>query len=119
MPIYTYRQPETGEEKDILQKMNDKHTYSEGGIQWERVFYAPQACIDANIDPFSKRAFIDKTNKPGTIGDLWDRNKELSMKRAAQNGGEDPIRTKKLKEYNAARKGKKHQSQLGSKTIEF
>jgi hypothetical protein len=119
MPQYTYRNPDTGEEKDIFQGMNDKHTYSEGGIQWERVFYAPQASIDANIDPFSKRAFIDKTNKPGTIGDLWDRNKELSMKRAAKNGGEDPIRTKKLKEYNAERRGRKHQSQKESKTIEF
>ena len=41
------------------------------------------------------------------MGDLWDRSKELSDKRAHENGGVDPIRANYEKDYSSKRKGKK------------
>ena len=35
---------------------------------------------------------------------------ELSRKRAAQNGGEDPVRRKYFDDWSKKRKGKKHPS---------
>jgi hypothetical protein len=44
--------------------MNDEKIYiDENGTKWNREFTVPQASIDVNIDPFSKKAFMDKTNK--------------------------------------------------------
>ena len=58
MPLYTYQHPETEECIDIVQSMSEDHIYvDKTGLKWKRVFYAPQASIDANIDPFSKKDF--------------------------------------------------------------
>lgn len=110
MPIYTFKNPETQEQIEVVQKMKEEHTYvDENGLQWERVWSIPQASIDTNINPWDKNAFREKTrgDKKGTMGDLWDRSKELSDKRAEQNGGVDPVRTNYEKNYSRERKGKK------------
>lgn len=110
MPIYIYRNKKTGETKEVIQRMTEEHSYSENGIQWERVFEIPQTAIStfASLDPFSSRAFIDKTNQgAGTLGGLWDASKELSEKRK-KIMGKDPIKEKEVAAYEKKCHGKKH-----------
>lgn len=113
MPLYTYKNPETGDLIDVLQSMNEKHSYiDENGLEWKRVFQVPNASIDSQIDPHSNTAFIDATkNKKGTYGDLLDKSKELSEKRAKTYGGSDPIKEKFFKDYSAQRNGAIHPEQ--------
>ncbi len=109
--IYLYKNPETGEIKEIVQGMNDVHEYEEDGVEWNRVFTVPQASIDTKIDPFSKNAFIDKTRNNSTMGDMWDRSRELSDRRAQESGeGVDPVKQKYIKDYKKKRGGKDHPS---------
>jgi hypothetical protein len=113
MPIYTYEHPETGERVDIVQTMSEDHSYTdENGLKWNRVFSIPNASTDSQIDPNNPQAFLDATrNKKGSMGDLLDKSKELSEKRADKNGGSDPIKDKFFKEYSDSRKGAKHPEQ--------
>lgn len=113
MPLYRYSHPETEQTIDILQTMLEEHVYvDDKGIKWNRVFFVPQATIDGAIDPFSQSQFLEKTQKPDTLGALWDRSQELSDKRAKVNGGIDPIRQKAEKDYSKKRGGKKFRSKL-------
>jgi|TARA_R110001592_G_scaffold174472_3_gene413316 predicted nucleic acid-binding Zn ribbon protein len=119
MPLYTYRHPDTGEEKDILQMMNDEHIYiDEFGLEWKRVFTVPHASIDTKLDAFDKNGFIEKSGKmQGTVGDMLDYSAELSQERAERSEtGEDPIKRKNFDDYEK-RNGKKHLSDV-KKTIE-
>lgn len=101
MPIYLYEHPETKEVKEIVQGMNEKHVYSEAGVEWKRIFIAPSASIDKEADPFSPQAFKQKTDnmKGLTIGQMWDMSGELSEKRAKRRDGVDPIKQATVKEY--------------------
>ncbi len=104
-----FRHPETGETKDVFMSMNDEHKFTdEAGTEWERVFTVPQATIDTHVDPFSARKFLDKTANKGSVGDLWDRSKELSMKREEKRDGVDPIKKKFFADYTKERKGRMH-----------
>lgn len=118
MPLYAYRHPDTGEEKEILQSMNDEHVHiDEFGVEWKRVFSVPHASIDSNIDPFSQRQFADSTGgKKGTFGDMFDYSKEMSERRAEKAGGVDPVKKKYFEDYSKKTGGKKHIAQ--SKTYE-
>ena len=103
MPNYIFKSPETGEEREVFQAINDEHVYVVAGLKWERVWTCPQLSMDTKIDPFSEKQFLDKTSKPGTIGDMWDRAADLQQERAAGNKGIDPlsgksVETKKKKE---------------------
>jgi predicted nucleic acid-binding Zn ribbon protein len=112
MGFYVYCNPETGEVKEVLQKMNDEHVYEENGVKWSRVFTVPQVGIDTvKINPFSKNDFLKKTEKNGTIGSLLDRSKEMSEKRKDKEGY-DPVQQKYFSEYSAKRKGRKHTEQI-------
>ena len=104
--IYVYEHPLTGEIKEIAQGINEPHEYIEDGIKWHRVFTASAPIIATN--PNSIQDFVEKTNKKSKIGEIWDRAKDLSAKRAKQNGGVDPIKTKYFKDYALKRHGKKH-----------
>jgi|TARA_R110002020_G_scaffold363289_2_gene575595 hypothetical protein len=116
MPIYVYKHPEEEEYREILQGMNDEHSYEEGGVEWQRVFLPPNAAIDSSIDPFSNQQFIDVTaNKKGTYGNILDYSKEQSHKRAEKNGGVDPIREKYFKKYAAERRGQRHPKDIREK----
>ena len=76
MPYYLFSHPKTGEIQEIFFHMNDEKTYIDNnGLKWNREFVVPQASIDTNIDPYSKRAFMDKTNKAGTFGEMMDLSK--------------------------------------------
>jgi len=110
MPLYTYRNPETGEEVDIIQGMNEVHEFTDGnGLKWDRVFYAPNASIDTKTDAFSQQKFVERTAaKKGSYGDLLDYSAEMSAKRAEQAGGIDPVKKQYLEDYSKKRNGAKH-----------
>ena len=119
MPLYTYRNPETGEEVDLLQGMNDVHEFiDDNGLKWDRVFYSPNASIDTKTDAFSQQKFVERTAaKKGSYGDLLDYSAEMSAKRAEQAGGVDPVKKKYLEEYSKKRNRAKHLADK-PKTIE-
>ena len=119
MPIYVYKHPEQEEYIEVLQGMNDEHVYEQDGLAWERVFLAPNASIDSDVDPFNGRQFVDTTAaKKGTMGDMMDYSKELSLKRASKNGGVDPVKQKYYKKYSDERNGTKHPQQIKDKGYE-
>jgi len=119
MPIYVYKHPDEEEYREILQGMNDEHVYEKDGVKWDRVFLAPNASVDSEIDPFNNRHFIDATaNKKGTYGDILDFSKEQSEKRAAQRDGVDPVKQKYFDDYSKERKGAKHPKEIREKGYE-
>jgi hypothetical protein len=103
MPYYLFSNPETKEVQEIFFHMNDEKVYiDENGLKWKREFVVPQASIDTNIDPYSKRAFIDKTNKAGTFGEMMDLSKELSEKRGGKKN--DPVKKQYVQDWKTKRK---------------
>ncbi len=111
MPFYNFQHPESGEIKEIFFHMEDepKEYKDKEGVTWQRLFSIPQLSTEASIDPWDNTAFIDKTAKQkGSMGDLMDQSAELSSKRAAQNGGVDPLKKEYFKKYSEERAGNKH-----------
>ncbi len=110
MPLYTFINPHTEEEIDVVQSMKEPHIYiDENGLEWNRKWMAPNAAIDSEIDPFDKEAFnrkIDNNTGKGTIGDLWDQSRELSDKRK-EKLGYDPIKDKHVESWSKDRRGRK------------
>ena len=119
MPLYCYRNPQTGEEIEIIQGMNEVHEFVDSsGLKWDRVFFAPNASIDTKIDAFSQQKFVERTAaKKGSYGDLLDYSSEMSAIRAEKAGGVDPIKKQYLENYSKQRNGAKHSSEQ-PKTIE-
>lgn len=108
MPIYSYYNPDNESEiVDVVQSMNDEHTFFKDGKKWNRKFYAPMASIDSDIDPNNREEFARRAAKYSTIGDLADKSRELSEKRKAKEGF-DPVEKKFFKDYSASRKGARH-----------
>ena len=119
MPIYVYKHPERKEYKEIIQGMNDKHVYSEDGVEWKRGFLSPNASIDSSVDPFNKQQYIDATyNKKGTVGDMMDLSAELSHKRAEKAGGLDPVKENFYNNYSKERKGAEHPNRVKERGYE-
>ena len=119
MPIYVYKHPDRKEYREVFQGMNDEHIYSEGGVEWKRVFLSPNASIDNSIDPFNKQQYIDATyNKKGTMGDMMDLSSELSAKRAEKAGGRDPVKEKFYDNYAKERGGAEHPNRIKEKGYE-
>ena len=110
MPIYIFENPKTGETKEVVQRISEKHAYTdENGLDWKRVFLPFNVSIDARpIDPFSKKDFLKKTgDKNITMGEMWDASAELSEKRK-QAEGKDKVKEKFFKNYSEQRKGMEH-----------
>ena len=102
MPYYLFSHPETEEIREIFFHMNDEKVYiDENGLKWKREYVVPQASIDANIDPYSSRAFVEKTKKAGTVGELFDLSKEMSEKRGGKKN--DPIKKTHEKQWKKDR----------------
>ena len=102
MPYYLFSHPKTKKVCEIFFHMNDEKVYiDDQGIKWNREFVVPQASIDTNIDPYSKRAFMDKTNKAGTFGEMMDLSKELSEKRGGAKN--DPVKKGYTKDWKKKR----------------
>ena len=91
MPCYLYKNPETDEVIELLQSVNDEHSYTFAGVKWDRVWTLPQISMDTKVNPFSERQFLDKTAKGGSIGDLWDRAAEMKEMREEKTGQADEI----------------------------
>lgn len=109
MPTYQYIHPCTEETIEVVQTMKEDHVYIDGdGIEWKRVFNAPNTAIDSSdIDPFSKKDFMKATAKKGmTAGDMMDLSKRLSQKRE-KSRGLDPVKQKAVTNYEK-KTGKPH-----------
>jgi len=102
MPYYLFSHPETEEIREIFFHMNDEKVYiDENSLKWKREYVVPQASIDANIDPYSSRAFVEKTRKAGNVGELFDLSKEMSEKRGGKKN--DPIKKTHEKQWKKDR----------------
>ena len=118
MPIYLYKNPKTNKTVSVFQSMNEPHSYSENGVQFERVFTIPNAQIDTEFDIDSSSKFVEKTGKmKGTLGEIWDYSQELSDKRAAKYDGVDPMRAKAEEKYSKKRRGMKYKSKVNPSEI--
>jgi hypothetical protein len=109
MPFYLFENEDSGEVKEFFVKISDIKNFSPG-IGWRRVYTVPYVSTDSNIDPYSPKDFIEKTrSKKGTIGDLFDKSRELSEAR----GGEkrDPVVKQFFSDYEKT-KGIKHACQI-------
>ena len=107
MPIYAFKHPQTGEEVEVIQKMQECHVYiDDDGTEWQRVWDTPNASIDSGLDG-SKESFMRYTeNKKGNLGDLWDASRESSEKRAKRYG-QDNVKKKHFKKFKKE-KGIRH-----------
>lgn len=107
MPLYIFSHPKTGKLIEIIQGINDIHEYTDdAGQKWNREFTVPNASIDTEIDPFSAKQFAEKTGKSKiTYGQLLEKSKELSEKRA-QKLGYDPVKKDFIKKEKKRRHGK-------------
>lgn len=113
MPIYLYKNDQTGEVREIFQSMTEKHEYygepNEDKVEWKRVFVVPNASVQSKLDPNSKESFVKYTeNKKGTVGDVLNVSAEASAARAEKNGGVDPVKQEMYKKYSAENNGAIH-----------
>jgi hypothetical protein len=109
--IYVFKHPKREKYVEVVMGMREKHEYfDKRGLQWMRVFAAPQLTISAKIDPFSQKQFVEKTANKGSVGDLLDRSRELSERRKDKCGGVDPVQEKFFHKYSKKRKGYKHEA---------
>jgi hypothetical protein len=112
MPYYDFQNDKTGEIKSLFFHMNDDKIFiDETGFQWRRLFSIPQAAIDTVLDPFNPADFNKKTSKPGTMGELFDRSKEMSEKRKDKDGI-DVVENKYWQDWSKTRKGRKPPKQV-------
>lgn len=114
MPVYIYQNPKTKKSIEIVQSIHDSHEYyDEKGVKWNRVFTTPQVNTEGTLEAdCSEKKFAEFTkNKKGTIGDLWDRSKELSEKRA-KIYGEDPIKKQYKEKWSKQRKNRRSPKDL-------
>tara|TARA_Y100000310_G_scaffold50222_2_gene46317 strand:- start:106 stop:459 length:354 start_codon:yes stop_codon:yes gene_type:complete len=109
MPTYLFIHPDSEEEKEIVQKMDEPHVYiDEKGIEWKRLFTPSNFTVDGRVNPMSSKEFVDKVSPKGnTVGDMQDMAAEMSQKRVDKYG-HDPVKDKYFKEYSNKRQGKKH-----------
>jgi hypothetical protein len=123
VPEYLFENAKTKEVVSVFFHMTDDKVYlgkegKDDPKNWKRVWTKPQAAIDSkNIDPYSAKDFNKATNKNGTIGDLWDRSREMSMKRADKDGV-DPVEEKWFDNYAKKRRGKEHPTRARRKAFE-
>lgn len=109
MPIYVFSHPKTGQVKEIFLPMNGPITYSEGGVIWTREYAFNVAVKDSPVNPWKQNDYMRKTQEMrGNLGDVMDLSRELSEKRAQDNGGVDPVKQTYFKEYSQKRGGRKH-----------
>lgn len=99
MPIYTYEHPKTKKLIDIQQSMSEEHVFiDENGLKWNRVFYPTHFAFDTKLDPHDPRAFVKKTEKGGTLGDIMDLSKEMSERRGGDKSDEIKMNYSKEKQ---------------------
>lgn len=112
MPLYLYKNESTGDIYEVVQTMTEDHVFfdPQTGEECKRVWTVPNASVDSfsNVNPFDLKEATEKTRGfKGTVGDLWDMSKELSVKREDKLGHEDPQKRKVFDKYKKER-GVKH-----------
>jgi hypothetical protein len=79
--------------------MSDKHVYvDDEGISWNRIFYPVSFAFDTKLDPHDAKAFVKKTEKGGTLGDIMDLSKEMSERRGGEKNDEVKVKHTQEKE---------------------
>ncbi len=117
--IYLYKNPLTGEIKEVIQSADSEHTYSEGDIKFEREFTIPNMSVDTRIDCQSSKDFSEKTGKKkGSLAQIIEKSAELSQERADKAGGVDPIKSKYYEDYSKKRGGAVHKDILKKQTLQ-
>jgi hypothetical protein len=121
MPLYTFVNPDDTEvTQDIFFAMADAPSIGSivtfEGVKWKRIAVKPQASFDTKCDPNSVDDFLKVTHKRNSIGDMFDRSKELSMKRQEKEGV-DTVQQGYLQDYSRRRRGKKHPVQRRAETV--
>ena len=116
MGLYVYSNPnDPTEYVEVVQGMNDVHEYVDNGVKWVREYSVPMAAVDTKFDCMSSRDFALKTrSKKDRLGDLWDRSKELSEKRA-KTMGRDEVKEQYKKDWSSKRLGRKFPKFLENK----
>ena len=106
--IYVFEHPETGEIKEVFQRITEDHFFiDESGVEWRRVYTPTNFSVDGRVNAFSSKEFVEKTAKEGmSVGDMWELSRELSSKRE-KSAGKDPVKEEYKKNYSKLRKGKK------------
>ncbi len=120
MPLYTFTSQSTGASKDIFFLMKDVPSIGAVFIDptghiWKRVTTKPGMNIDTRVDPYSSKDFIKATSKKDCVGSMWDRSKELSLKRADKDGI-DKVKQAYYTDYSKRRHGAKHRGQRREET---
>lgn len=106
MPTYVFKNPNKEEYIEIVQTMNEDHSYSDAsGVKWERVFYSPKINNSTNIDG-SRESFMTATSKKCSLGDLWEASAIASEKRE-KSFGKDSLKEKVHVDYSKKTGGKK------------
>jgi hypothetical protein len=113
MPSYAFTNSD-GDSTEIYYSMSNApkvgSVVTVDGVKWTRVYTVPQASMAlSNIDPFSQKAFRDKTGsmKGCTLGEMFDASAELSARRK-EKLGHDPVKQEYYDNYAKARKGHRH-----------
>ena len=115
MPIYTFKNPNKEEYIEVVQKMSEEHTYTDAsGVQWQRVWEAPNASVDSVIDPDSPSQFVNKT-KGWSVGECWDYSAELSQARKDKRGEDHLDRAHKIKKTKERKRKQALQRQIEAK----
>jgi hypothetical protein len=112
MPLYEFKRADNVLEPDAPEEIKliyfsfeavpsiGSSIYLQDG-KWTRIASLTNNRVDAKIDPFSEKEFVEKTGKKkGTINDLWETSKELSKQREAILGS-DPVLEKFHNDYES------------------
>ncbi len=112
MPQYLFKHKITGEIRETFFRMNEDKIYkgdTNKDDNWERIFTAPNAATNTQIDAFNVKDFSAKTaDKKETFGSMFDRSKEASEKRKQKLGVKiDPVKEKYWDKWSKDRGGKR------------
>lgn len=88
------------------------------GTQWKRLATGPRAAFNTQIDPFSEAEFVRATNRPDTMGSLWERSAEMSERRK-EKMGEDIVKCQYYDRYAKKHKGRRHVQEMREEGAKF
>jgi len=110
MPLYSFVDERDGTIYEVYQAMDQEHiAFAPDGQPLTRIFTSPHANIDTKWNPDNPHDFVAKSaKKKGTLGNLQDKAKELSLQRE-ERYGVDKVKEKFYADYEKKRgKGVTH-----------
>lgn len=88
--------------------MTEEKIYFDGKIYWDRVWTKPNAAANSRIDADDLQKMTRVTGeKKGSLGNLFDLSKEMSLKREEKHGI-DNVKEKYYSRWSKSRRGKTH-----------